>query len=77
MARRKPNERAAYVVGKKECGFCWLLAIDPGQIADDQNIEMARQFVSLKEAEEVSLECGGNVYEIVNEATWPATLKEV
>jgi hypothetical protein len=70
----KPTQ---YVVGGKEEEFCWLLAQEKGEPTDDQNIELARRFTSLEEAQAAAEENMGTVFELIDETTWPATLEEV
>ena len=70
----KPTQ---YVVGGKEEEFCWLLTEEKGEPTDDQNIEVARRFPSLEEAQAAAEEAVANVFEIIDDTTWPATLKEV
>jgi hypothetical protein len=64
-------------VGRKEDGFCWLLAIEPDEKTDDQNIELALRFGTLKEAKRIAEKHLAIVFLIVDETSWPATLKEV
>jgi hypothetical protein len=75
--RQKAVKLMQYVVGGKEEKFCWLLTEEKGEPTDDQNIELARRFTSLEEAQVAAEEAIANVFEIIDETTWPATLKEV
>jgi hypothetical protein len=75
--RQKAVKPMQYVVGGKEEKFCWLLTEEKGEPTDDQNIELARRFTSLEEAQVAAEEAIANVFEIIDETTWPATLKEV
>ncbi|MEY2579803.1 MAG: hypothetical protein QOI49_2627 [Verrucomicrobiota bacterium] len=70
----KPTE---YVVGRKQDGFCWLLAVELGENTDDQDIGLALRFRSLEEAARAAEEHLATVFLIVDETTWPATLEEV
>jgi hypothetical protein len=75
--KSRVQKSAEYVVGRKENGFCWLLAIEPEEKTDDQNIEVALRFRSLQEAERAAEKHLAAVFLIVDETTWPATLEEV
>lgn len=68
-----------YVVGQKdeETGYCWLLGLDGEHDADDQNIEIARRFSLLEQAEAAAKEHNAAVFEIVDDTTWPAMLEEI
>lgn len=80
MERKKKSrvpKSTEYVVGRKENGFCWLLAIEPDEKTDDQNIELALRFRSLREAERAAEDHQAAVFVIVDETTWPAILEEV
>ncbi len=70
----KPTQ---YVVGGKEEEFCWLLTQEKGEPTDDQNIGLARRFTSLEEARAAAEEAIAIIFEIIDDTTWPATLKEV
>lgn len=79
---KKENKQKAvtptqYVVGGKEEEFCWLLSEEKGEPTDDQNIELARRFTSLEEAQAAAEEAIGAVFELIDATTWPANLKEV
>ena len=56
---------ASYVVGNSFDGFCSLLPVRMGLVADDQNLGDARRFPSLGEAVAASTEFGGSVFEVV------------
>jgi hypothetical protein len=80
MKRKKKSgvrKSTKYVVGRKEEGSCWLLAIDPDERTDDQNIELALRVRTLKEAERTAEKHLATVFLIVDETTGPATLEEV
>jgi hypothetical protein len=74
---KEPNKTPQYVIGTKTDGFCWLSSRDTEESADDQNIEMARRFVSLGEARNAASEAGLDVFEIIDETVWPAKLELV
>jgi len=75
--RPKAIKPIKYVVGGKAEEFCWLLSEDKGEPTDDQNIELARRFTSLAEARAAAEEAIGVVFELIDETTWPATIREV
>lgn len=76
---RKTNKakRGRYSVGGKKGRSRWLLSIKGGKRTDDRHLNLARRFAILAEAEEIALEHMAVVFEIVDEKTCPATLKEV
>lgn len=75
--KKKQPQPPQYVVGQKAEEFCWLLALQSDQHTDDQNIGEARRFDSLEEAEAAAARHNASVFEIIDEATYPATLEEV
>jgi|GEM_PF-5957903 len=72
-----PGKSIEFVVGQKDEDFCWLLAANGDERTDDQNIELAQRFTSLKEAQKAAEPHSASVFEIIDETIWPATLEEV
>ena len=67
--RKKPirsqKHREQYVVGHRKDGYRWLLPEIKGDLADDQNLEAAKRFISLTETISVSAELPGYVFEVI------------
>jgi len=59
--------RKGYALGHRSGEFCVLVPAIEGELADDQNLEGARRFHSLREAIRVSDERSCSVFEIVSE----------
>ena len=74
---REPLKSIEFVVGQKDQEFCWLLSAGGDEHTDHQNIELARRFTSLKEAQNAAETHSASVFEIIDETTWPASLEEV
>ena len=77
MGKDPKTSSPQYVVGQQDEEFCWLLDEEGGHTADDQNIELARRFTSLDEAEAAADEHMASVFEIIDANAWPARLEEV
>ena len=77
MGKEPKTSSRQYVVGQQDEGFCWLLDEEGSRTADDQNIELARRFTSLEDAEAVADEHMASVFEIIDANAWPARLEEV
>ena len=80
MAKEKKleaTEPAFFVVGRKEGQFCWLLSLVKGEHTDDQNIELARRFVSPVAAQRAAEEHQASVFKVIDDKSWPAVLEEV
>ncbi|MEY2579811.1 MAG: hypothetical protein QOI49_2635 [Verrucomicrobiota bacterium] len=79
MAKQSQHSRPSrkvYVVGHRSGEFCALVPEIGGEAADDQNLESAWHFHSLREAIRISGERSCSVFEIVNESG-QETLREL
>ena len=66
-----------YVVGHRKDGYSWLLPEIDGDFADDQNLEVARRFISLAEAISVSEDLPANVFEVIVDSDGQEALAEL
>ncbi len=74
--KRETYLKKQYIIGRGDESFYSFVPEVKGELADDQNLEMARHFGCLNDAIRVAADLGVSVFEIVHEG-WPATLREL